>query len=138
MFVADIYSIPLLSVGDRETKVVKRKIPQVILYMPEVDRLHPDDPKLELTKDEESQMLTISFQEILGSFLFLSTRTRPDLSVSVSILGKFASAPSTWQWKAMKHVYNTSVALKRSDYIFRNRLKDGFRLGPMATGYVPK
>lgn len=57
-----------------------------------------------LNGDDFKAMESVPFREILGSLLFLSTRTRPDISTAVSMLGKFASAPAPEHWKAMKQV----------------------------------
>lgn len=44
------------------------------------------------------------YLHILGSLIFLSTRTRPDISTAVSMLGKFQQDPSPKDWKAMTHL----------------------------------
>ena len=45
------------------------------------------------TDKDWTAMRDITFREILGSLLFLATRTRPDLATAVSILGKLQQAP---------------------------------------------
>ena len=49
-------------------------------------------------------MRDIPYREVLGSLLFLATRTRPDLSTAVSMLGKYQQAPMIEHWKSMKAV----------------------------------
>ena len=56
------------------------------------------------TKDEIDAMTGIPYREVLGSLLFLATRTRPDLATAVSMLGKFQQAPKVEHWKSMKSV----------------------------------
>lgn len=45
-----------------------------------------------------------TFRKILGSLLYLVTRTRFDLYKKVSILGKFKSDPEPRHWIALKYV----------------------------------
>lgn len=61
-------------------------------------------PKAIPSEEEELIMSTIPYQEVLGALLFISTRTRPDISTAVSMLGTFSSAPQLTHWKAMKHL----------------------------------
>ena len=62
------------------------------------------EPRLELSEMQASEMQGVPYKEVLGSLLYLSTRTRPELATVVSMLGKFASSPAMRHWKAMKHV----------------------------------
>lgn len=62
------------------------------------------EPLTARSKDEEQNMDSIPYREALVILLFLATSTRPDLSVSVSLLSKFASASKWEHWKAMLHV----------------------------------
>ena len=43
-------------------------------------------------------------QELLGCLLFVSTRTRPDISAAVAILCRYASKPNNAHWVALKRV----------------------------------
>ena len=58
-----------------------------------------------LTKHRESPVISpLRYQEIIGCLLFLSTRTRPDISLAVGILCRFASAPNAEHWVQLKRV----------------------------------
>lgn len=60
--------------------------------------------KRDLSKDEVAAMKNVPYRQVLGSLLFLATRTRPDLSTAVSMLGKYQQAPMVEHWKSMKSV----------------------------------
>lgn len=58
----------------------------------------------EVTEEEKFLMQDVLYRAVLGSLLYLSTRTRPDIATPVSMLAKFQSAPAPQHWKTMKHV----------------------------------
>ena len=66
---------------------------------------HPlyEEKKTRSPMDEEA-MSNLPYREVLGSLLFLATRTRPDLATVVSMLGKYQEAPLVEHWKSMKSV----------------------------------
>ena len=49
-------------------------------------------------------MRDIPNRKVLGSLLFLATRTRPDLATSVSMLVKYQQEPMVEHWESMKSV----------------------------------
>ena len=44
------------------------------------------------------------YQALVGSLLYLSVNTRPDISHAVGILSRFMSCPTDMHWEAAKHV----------------------------------
>ena len=64
---------------------------------------HPlyEEKKTPTEKDLKA-MRDILYREVLGSLLFLATRTRPELSTAVSMLGKYQQAPMIEHCKSMK------------------------------------
>ena len=56
------------------------------------------------TENVRQQMSVVPYRSVLGSLIYLSTRTRPDISTAVSLLGKFQSDPTPNDWKALKHL----------------------------------
>lgn len=62
------------------------------------------EPRENATAESIESMRNVPFAEVLGALLYLSTRTRPDLSTAVSMLGKYQAAPQQKHWKMMKHV----------------------------------
>lgn len=66
---------------------------------------HPLYEKVvDLTETEATEMESIPFRKVLGALLFLSTRTRPDISTAVSMIAKFQSKPAIKHWKMVKNV----------------------------------
>ena len=44
------------------------------------------------------------YQALVGSLLYLSVNTRPDISHAVGILSRFMSCPTDQHWEAAKHI----------------------------------
>jgi hypothetical protein len=58
-----------------------------------------------LSKDlRKSLPPTNHYQALVGSLLYLSVNTRPDISHAVGILSRFMSCPTDLHWDAAKHV----------------------------------
>ena len=53
---------------------------------------------------ESSPTDKTKFQELLGSLLFISTKTRTDISAAVSILCRYTSNPREVHWNALKRI----------------------------------
>lgn len=49
-------------------------------------------------------MTSIPYHQVLGSLIYLSTRTRPDISTAVYMLEEFQANPTPKDCKALKHV----------------------------------
>ncbi|GAA5828225.1 hypothetical protein JCM5353_003899 [Sporobolomyces roseus] len=52
----------------------------------------------------EEERFDCPYRELLGALLYLSTCTRPDLTFSLSFLGRFAACPAKRHWTALVHV----------------------------------
>jgi hypothetical protein len=50
-------------------------------------------------KGEDEEQANVPYMELLGSLLYLSVWTRPDIAFHVSCLAKFMNAPSMVHWK---------------------------------------
>ena len=66
----------------------------------------PIDPSTKLTKatDDEQSVDQHLYQSAIGSLLYLSGGTRPDITFSVSNLAKFSAKSSKHHWAAIKRV----------------------------------
>lgn len=53
--------------------------------------------------DKKRVMRDKPYEEILGALLYLSTRTRPEISAEVSVLGKFQADKRKVQWKHLQN-----------------------------------
>lgn len=62
------------------------------------------ESRKDLTEAEMHEMEGNPYKKVLGSLLYLRTRTRPDFSTAASMLANFSSSPSAQHWTAMKHV----------------------------------
>ena len=66
----------------------------------------PFNVSTKLVKTQESENLCdkTKYQSAIGSLLFLSNRTRPDLSYAVGKTARYSSNPSTTHWSAVKRI----------------------------------
>ena len=70
------------------------------------------------SESERTAIEHVPYRQVLGSLLFLSTRTRPDLATSVSMLGKFQAEPTIRHWKMMKSVVRYLIGTKDFGLLF--------------------
>ena len=56
------------------------------------------------TDGEGAGMVNIPYRSAIGSLMYLSTCTRPDISVVVSELSKFSQNPGLSHWEGVKRV----------------------------------
>ena len=54
--------------------------------------------------DEEECINQQQYQSIIGSLMYLSVSSRPDITYSVSTLARFSSQPNNQHWTALKRV----------------------------------
>jgi Reverse transcriptase (RNA-dependent DNA polymerase) len=71
----------------------------------------PIDPSTALTKDmcaktedEITEMQSVPYLQEVGSLMYLSTTTCPDISYAVGVLARFNSNPGQRHWLAVKHL----------------------------------
>ncbi|XP_076029817.1 uncharacterized protein LOC143018343 [Oratosquilla oratoria] len=67
----------------------------------------PCDVSSVLLKDyDESDLFdTTKYQSAVGSLLFLSTKTRPDISYAVCNVAKYCNKPYQQHWSAVKRIF---------------------------------
>ena len=68
------------------------------------------------TAEDRLLMRNKPYRELLGTLLYLATRTRPDIATAVSMLGKFQADPGPSHWRCLQHlvrylVYTTDHGL---------------------------
>ena len=61
--------------------------------------------KFPLSQSDKEEMQHVPYREAIGSLMFLSTRTRPDLSTAVNILAKHSANPHPIHWKGVKRIF---------------------------------
>lgn len=62
------------------------------------------EKKKPLSKQQIVEVQKIHYRPILGSLLYFSTWTCPDIAIAVSMLTKSQTDPALAYWKAMKHL----------------------------------
>lgn len=72
----------------------------------------PMDPNLVLstsqsptTPDQIAAMRNIPYREAIGSLMYASLGTRPDITFAVACLSKYLQNPGMAHWEAVKHVF---------------------------------
>ncbi len=67
----------------------------------------PVDPSNKLVKaeDGEESFDQSVYQSAVGSLLYLSTGTRPEVAFAVSYVAKFSSDPTKKHWMAVKRIF---------------------------------
>ena len=67
----------------------------------------PTEPGTKLIKaSKESQLVDQeTYQSAVGSLLYLSTRTRPDIAYAVSSVARYCSQPTLQHWIAVKRIF---------------------------------
>ena len=65
----------------------------------------PCEPKLEYSEDSQKLTDPREYREAVGTLLYLSTCTRPDLSYVVSNLSRHFAEPTDEHWKTVRHVF---------------------------------
>ena len=65
---------------------------------------HLDSSQQPTSDIEVEQMINIPYRSAIGSLMYLSTCTRPDISAAVSELSKFSQNPGAAHWEGVKRV----------------------------------
>ena len=60
--------------------------------------------KLQKAKDEDELCKQDQYQSAVGSLLYLSTKTRPDLAYAVANVSKYCAKPTQLHWVAVKRI----------------------------------
>jgi len=58
--------------------------------------------RLEQNQEPVDEKLRSSYQQLVGSLMWLAMRTRPDIAFAVSVLSRFLQNPSKNHWGATK------------------------------------
>lgn len=90
----------------------------------------PCDQKLCYTEDAVKMCNVKMYREAVGSLIYLTTCTRPDLSFVVSKLSQYFCEPTEEQWLTVKHVLRYLKGTANRELCFRRN--DSEELGLVA------
>ena len=62
------------------------------------------DVKLSTNEAQDSECNQKMYQGAVGSLMYLSTKTRPDIAHAMSVVARFSSNPSNQHWTAVKRI----------------------------------
>lgn len=79
----------------------------------------PCELKLDFSEDAEKMKDKRKFREAVGSLIYLSTCTRPDLSFVVSKLSQNFAEPTEQHWNTVKHVFRYLKGTTKHELSFR-------------------
>ena len=98
--------------GLQEAK--SEKTPMAPGYIP----LKADSPT---TDDEKQEMAKVPYRQLIGSLLYASLGTRPDITFAVSVLSRFNNNPGAKHWKAAKRILRYLIGTKNKGLVFQQR-----------------
>lgn len=75
-------------------------------------------------KDNSTKSKDVPYQQLIGSLLYLSTNTRPDISFSVSYLSQYNNNYGQMHWNAAKRVLRYLKGTKDVGLTFRKSNED--------------
>ena len=86
---------------------------------PEAANYPKEDAKLDADPRERARF-TLRYQSLLGSLMWLSGATRPDLSFVTSIAGTYSAKPGHAQLKALEHALAYVLATRDRTLVFNH------------------
>lgn len=79
----------------------------------------PCEPKLDYTENAEKFKQPRQYRQAVGSLIYLSTCTRPDITYVVSKLSQHFSQPTVEHWNTVKHVFRYLKGTTEQGLYFR-------------------
>lgn len=73
--------------------------------------------------DTDSEVIDVPFKELVGSLLYISTNSRPDITFAVCYLSRFLDKPTEDLWKAGKRILRYLKGTPEKGLLFK-RCKD--------------
>jgi hypothetical protein len=66
----------------------------------------PEDLNLHLTKNAGASISQVEYARVIGSLMYVTNCTRPDMAHAVNVLSRYTSNPGRDHWKAITRVLN--------------------------------
>lgn len=86
----------------------------------------PMEPDLRLSKEQGAKtpedvtfMQKVPYLSAVGSLMYLSLTTRPDIAYAVAVLARFSANPGVNHWKAVKHLFRYLQGTKDMKLVYR-------------------
>ena len=76
--------------------------------------------KLTNATEEEERIDTELYQSAIGSLLYLSSKTRPDIAFAVGSVARFCQQPSMQHWKAVKCIFRYLRGTAKLGLLYEN------------------
>lgn len=70
------------------------------------------------TEKDAEEMSNVPYQEAVGSILYLTQGTRPDIAFAVNTVSKFNSNPGKAHWTAVKRIFRYLNGTKNAKLVF--------------------
>ncbi|XP_059060214.1 uncharacterized protein LOC131853364 [Achroia grisella] len=71
---------------------------------------------------DTKEIIKVPYKELIGSLLFISSNSRPDITFAISYLSRFLDKPTEGVWKAAKRVMRYLKGTKEKSLIYRRRI----------------
>ena len=93
-------------------------------------RVTPSEQKLNYINDAQVMSDVKKYREAVGSLIYLTTCTRPDLSFVVSKLSQYFTEPTEEQWTTVKHVMRYLKGTSEKEMCFTKSPNEKLQLHP--------
>ena len=91
----------------------------------------PLDPNTSLTKTQSpstladiTKMKNIPYREAVGSLMYASMGTRPDITFAVSTVAQFLENPGAMHWEAVKRIFRYLKGTRNLRLVYGNENQD--------------
>jgi len=93
--------------------------------------LTPMDPNVPLSKaqspsklDDIAKMRNVPYREAMGSLMYVSMGTRPDITFAVSTVAQFLENPGIVHWEAVKHIFCYLKGTRNISLVYGDKKED--------------
>ena len=112
-----------------QTAAIKELLQKYHMDMSKTRRLPLSTADI-LTKGGEPLDVTVTpYSPLVGSLLYFSVTTRPDIAQAVGVLSRYMSAPTTEHWRLAKGVLRYLASTTDHGLVFGRQTDNGLRTG---------
>ena len=110
--------------NEGHVKMSQAKYVKKILKRFDMQDCTPCESKLDYAENAEKMKAPKKFREAVGSLIYFSTGTRPDISFVVGKLSPHFAEPTEEHWKAVKHVFRYLKGTQEYELCFNKNKTD--------------